>query len=766
MATNTNDEMKSKLEDTLKLNQQMQIQLKAMKGKLEKLLLNVKESYKNNEILLKDGIIRRRKKGVGIKGAYLKGGTFYLKGNMFFKDINCRNCPNNPDYESRKLEKEMFPMDLNLKSRHVWSTQDKQRVILGIKEQIVDYMSQSHSKQEYGNKEINSEKLAKLLQIVPQDFSIDWDHISSYNLQHRHTAKTCEAIWNLFLHPSLKRCAWSEEENQKLLEAAKKYNFQNWQAIANEVGKRSDFQCFVQYQNYVCYLLPESSTKWTKEDDKRLREVIAKNMVNGIINWSNVNAHFPHKAKTTLHTRYNYTLNPAISHGAQFTPEEDLLLIAAVKEYGTKFNCIPRTLFPNRSLVQLRAHYKNVLAKRHNHHPWSLEDDVKLMEFVTANGTKEWLQCEHSFNGKHSRTSCRTRFLTIKKYLEKNPDASIEDIGRKRLRATKSINIENWKDKIVELSTNPNGVELNKTENEFVGKPKVEKIKKSTKEKVKRTKKLNIRTTSSNTIEPNEVLQLQLYENQTNDEKKPILQENQTTIIDEGPRVTKKLIRRDRKSKAMEKFMIEIPSEEGNLQSITKNELKKCIRKTKPEEKIKEEKPYLPRLRANALKNYNFFKYAYNLNMDQHPCDNIQIINNDLSLTVSALNPQISSLPEAYEFSSSIPEHIKQNIKTSFKQVSTNGNLPLLPPNWSTAMGFRALCIQTFRERLRSLFYSTALLSRLSPNLVGITTMQEIETPKVIKRKRSYSKKDNEDNINKKSKCVEVIDNIKTELEM
>lgn len=65
-------------------------------------------------------------------------------------------------------------------------------------------------------------------------------------------------------------------------------------------------------------MLPESYTKWSKEDDKRLLDAISRNSVNGIVNWSNVNAYFPHKAKTTLHTRYNCTLNPEINRGGKF----------------------------------------------------------------------------------------------------------------------------------------------------------------------------------------------------------------------------------------------------------------------------------------------------------------------------------------------------------------------------------------------------------------------------------------------------------------
>lgn len=136
MATNNGDDVKVKLNEALTLNRNMQHQLLAIRQKLENLLSNVKETYRANEVFLKKGICSKRQTGIGIKGAYLKGGTFYLKGNMFFKDIKCRNCPNNPDYIKRKSENEMFPMDLDLQARHVWSTRDKLAIVVGIKNQV------------------------------------------------------------------------------------------------------------------------------------------------------------------------------------------------------------------------------------------------------------------------------------------------------------------------------------------------------------------------------------------------------------------------------------------------------------------------------------------------------------------------------------------------------------------------------------------------------------------------------------------------------
>lgn len=103
-------------------------------------------------------------------------------------------------------------------------------------------MAQTSKRKFRKRSDIDSEKLAKLLTEVQADFKIDWDYISSHDVQHRHSAKSCEAIWNVFLHPSLKRTSWSEEENNKLIEAVRKYNCQDWQAIALAVGQRSDFQ--------------------------------------------------------------------------------------------------------------------------------------------------------------------------------------------------------------------------------------------------------------------------------------------------------------------------------------------------------------------------------------------------------------------------------------------------------------------------------------------------------------------------------------------
>ncbi|KAL9890143.1 proximal sequence element A Pbp95 [Glossina fuscipes fuscipes] len=680
--------LKAGVEKALQINQQMQNELFELRNKLQTMLNNIRETFNVNEELLKNKM-KRNRNGIGIRGAYLRGGTFYLKGNMFFKDLNCRNCPNNKDYERRQKEdNELFPMDLELCGRHVWSLKDKQEIVLAVKEHVVEYLRDTDNveiKKYCSLQAAKNEKLVKLLSYTGEDFRIDWQQISTYNLRRRHSPNSCEAIWNVYLHPKFKRTYWSPEENKKLLEVSKKYNFQNWPAIAAELGKRSDFQCFVQYQNSVCYMLPERWSKWSKEDDKRLIEVVSRYSFNGVVNWNNVMAHFPHKPKTTIQARYSYTLNPLISH-APFTPEEDLLLLAAVKEYGAKFSCFPKTLFPNRTVVQLRSRYQNTILHRHKHSSWSVDDDQKLMNFIAENGTSSWVKCAE-FLGNHTRTSCRTRFLTIQTFLKKNPQAVLEDIPRKKqYTPAHNINAENWTEKLAELNRDPNAIhDRNKR------RIRARRLKEPDQPEKQTVKSLN------------------------KGRRKISNQRNRSTSGNE-----KNLINRDTSI---------ISFEENSRKQSRKNPV------------------YKERLRAVGLKMYNFFKYSYNFRLGEDVCRTLPHDVHSMYMLSSVLAFNLNS---SCTFGSNMPNSLVRQYRPYLEQGIPNDMQIItspLPCNWSSAVAFRTLCVLTsqadenvvlpttdlvnnnpsimiFRQRLRTLLYTTALLSRLHPSLVGISTTE------------------------------------------
>lgn len=314
------------------------------------------------------------------------------------------------------------------------------------------------------------------------------------------------------------------------------------------------------------------------------------------------------------------------------------MLFAAVEEYNGKFNCFPRNLFPNRSLAQLRTRYNNVLAQRNKTDPWSMDDDTKLMSFVTEHGTSQWVRCANHL-GNHTRTSCRTRFLVIKRFLEQHPDATVSDIPRRKITKNAPVTAENWAQRLQEWQADPDSLVI-----DLAHKPKPKRPK---------------------------------FETAIN----------------------------------------------GN-----------CL---------------MP-LRGIDSHIYEYFKYSYNLKLHAPPAP-IPLPCNERNLYVVANALRYKPQANATQLVQSIAlnKQLNRCYSKMMRQLpameaSESAAAPLLlPPNWSTMMGFRAICIlsvhcrnhakisselkpavsydesqaavQLFRQRLRTLFYTTTLLSRLEP---------------------------------------------------
>ncbi|KAL7729002.1 hypothetical protein ACLKA6_019836 [Drosophila palustris] len=627
--------------NALLLNQELQRRLKQVRTCMLELLTLVRARYASNEEIL----VRRLKprsryaaqgKGseiIGQSGAVLRGGTFRFKGNLYFRDVDGRSCPNNEDYNSR-CATEMFPTDFDMRSKHVWTVLDKKNVVMGIKTQLLDHMNEQTETEATISKprkrkaiDLHEQTLATLLSSVDSSFSIDWNQISNLDVDFRHSSYSCEAMWLVYLHPQLNRDDWTNEEDDRLLDAARANKLQNWEAIAAAVQRRSDYQCFVRMQTTLRFNLEPASFKWSEQDNERLRKLVSRNTVNGVINWSQVVEHFPGRSRSTLIGRYMYVLHPSISH-EPFTPKEDMMLFSAFEQYNGKFNCFPRTLFPNRSLAQLRTRYHNVLAARNKTDSWSVIDDMKLVEFVAEHGTSQWVNCANHL-GNHTRTSCRTRYLVVKRFLEQNPNASVDDIPRRirRTRRNAQVTADNWTQRLEEFKEDPDSI-----------------------------------------------------------------------LNTDVPRKVKKIKR--------------------------------------------EPQSYVDKLRGIDIRIYEYFKYAYNLNLRSpavpipQPRDarNLHVVANALSFRPPATDGLLTD-------SVSLPKHLSQCYSKMLRQlppINDNASLKtqLLPPNWSTMMGFRAICIwhccnhatdaqstinydeshpavQLFRQRLRNLFYRTTLLSRL-----------------------------------------------------
>lgn len=145
--------------------------------------------------------------------------------------------------------------------------------------------------------------------------------------------------------------------------------------------------------------------------------------------------------------RYMFSLNPDINRG-RFTVEEDCVLMAAVKEYGQNFNNFPPNLLPGRSTVQIRSRYNNVLKHVGKREHWTLEHDVHLMTLVAKHGESDWARISEEIRF-HNRTSCRSRYMTIAKFLKKHPASKVEDVPRRKRAFSTNVTADNWMETII-----------------------------------------------------------------------------------------------------------------------------------------------------------------------------------------------------------------------------------------------------------------------------------------------------------------------------
>lgn len=62
------------------------------------------------------------------------------------------------------------------------------------------------------------------------------------------TKSQCSQRWHRVLDPKISKSNWSREEEQKLLNAVQEYGNKAWTRIATEMGNRSDVQCRFRYK--------------------------------------------------------------------------------------------------------------------------------------------------------------------------------------------------------------------------------------------------------------------------------------------------------------------------------------------------------------------------------------------------------------------------------------------------------------------------------------------------------------------------------------
>uniref|UniRef100_A0A182SKB4 snRNA-activating protein complex subunit 4 n=1 Tax=Anopheles maculatus TaxID=74869 RepID=A0A182SKB4_9DIPT len=406
----------------------------------------------------------------------------YICGQPFFKDHELYPGPHNEDYLCRKnVKKEFFPLDLFESIETFWTRKDKQMLRESIASQAYEFVRRENQLRD--KMSISSENARRIikerieLKALPlaeiwhkaqaydgkygsQKFTVDWLKISTAIMGGRHSAVTCEGMWNNFLIPGLKRSMWTPDEESSLVAAVEANKRCHWNRISLCVENRSEYQCLVHYQTNFSELSQIKRNPWTPEEDDLLMRLVNENRIGNNIIWNKIVERIPFRNKVQVYHRYKYTLLRPL-RGAKFTAEEDCVITAYVQQYGDDFRFFPDDLLPGRTSKQIRARYMNTLRFVNTHVGWSLEEDKRLMTYIAEHLTEEgaqkisWADCS-KYLGNHSRLSCRTRYYTIEKFLERHPNATLENVPRReKKKLSSSVTDKNWIKTIVEIKSTP-----------------------------------------------------------------------------------------------------------------------------------------------------------------------------------------------------------------------------------------------------------------------------------------------------------------------
>ncbi|CAO1415568.1 unnamed protein product [Diamesa serratosioi] len=428
----------------LQVNRILKQKLAQFQRILRRLMIVIEDQFKANEDYLE------RAKNKNVSKEQHKGNARI--GAPYFKDAHGDPAPLNQDYKYRKhVLKEFFPFDLPQNPAR-WKMREKVNLVNGIKNQMIDHIKVEQSKKLCqqrqtrqkivklkfisNNDELSKTSVLELYQEIQANypsFKISWSNISFDILNSSHSITECMGIWYSYLRPDLNRSQFTEKENTDMMIAIVENNYQNWDNIASLCDRRSSMQCFIHYHKSITRFF-ERAEIWTPEEDDLLLKAIHKYTFCGAINWNKVGETVKNRTKMQCYNRYSLHCRDEPVKKGVFSREEDLIILNYIQKFGKRFDEMFK-LLPDRSVTQIRNHYNNALKNEEETHPWTSAEDHELIEFVDTYGTNNWKDISLKLKT-HNRISCRTRYITIQKYLDKHPNASIENVPKKHKKLT------------------------------------------------------------------------------------------------------------------------------------------------------------------------------------------------------------------------------------------------------------------------------------------------------------------------------------------
>ncbi|XP_020345109.1 snRNA-activating protein complex subunit 4 [Oncorhynchus kisutch] len=326
----------------------------------------------------------------------------------YFRDkVTSLGPPANPEARE-KMSKRIGPTDdVKMKRWEGWQKtllinavmKDSMKRMIQPKLSKVEYLTQKMVSSENVEKQILRKQITEIekdieaISALKEDELMggryddhDWQKISNIDFEGIREAEHIKSFWQNYLHPSINKASWKENEIEMLKKVALKQGHHNWDLIADKLGtNRTAFMCLQTYQRYIC--TDFRRRRWGGMEDEILRELVEKMRIGNYIPYTQISYFMEGRDSCQLMYRWTQVLDPTLKKG-YWSKEEDEMLLSAVAKHGAGNWWKIRQDVPGRNDGQCRDRYVDVLVGNVKKGPFDEKEKAQLRRLVEKYGRK------------------------------------------------------------------------------------------------------------------------------------------------------------------------------------------------------------------------------------------------------------------------------------------------------------------------------------------------------------------------------------------
>uniref|UniRef100_A0AAY3ZTV5 snRNA-activating protein complex subunit 4 n=1 Tax=Denticeps clupeoides TaxID=299321 RepID=A0AAY3ZTV5_9TELE len=240
----------------------------------------------------------------------------------------------------------------------------------------------------------------------------DWEKIANIDFEGTRQGEDLKRFWQNYLHPSVNKTKWNQDEIDKLKQIVEEHHSSNWELIAHDLGtNRTAFMCFQTHQRYVCK--EYRKRPWTKEEDKVLRYLVEKMRIGNFIPYTQVSYFMANRDSAQVMYRWTMVLDPSLKKGP-WSKEEDELLLKAIEKHGIPNWFRVKFEVPGRTDGQCRDRYLDCLCESVKKGVWDIEEEEMLRRAVARHGIGKWSKISSEVPGR-TDSQCLQKWKTLTK---------------------------------------------------------------------------------------------------------------------------------------------------------------------------------------------------------------------------------------------------------------------------------------------------------------------------------------------------------------